>query len=77
MKPVPNIVKLAFNNNEIVCCEDGFYRYWPNESRSLGAMNSYDLRQLADYLDEVNEPWQKTLNDYFNKAHNEEGENSD
>jgi len=49
--------------NEIVTLEDGFKYYWPAGS---GALSAHNLREMADYLDELNKDWDTQLNEYFN-----------
>ncbi len=43
---------------EIVKGDDGYNVYWPNEH---GAFTAYDLRRLADYLDELNKGWDEQV----------------
>lgn len=43
---------------------DGYYVYVaPLDSR--GAFTSYDLKIIAEFLDELNEPWDKEVREYF------------
>jgi hypothetical protein len=47
---------------DLVTLEDGFIYFWASRN---GALNSQQLRQIADELDKRNEKWQKQLNEYF------------
>ena len=57
-----NGVKLG----EILAKEDGFYDFWP-ELRG-GFWASYVLKEIADHLDRLNEPWQKDIEEYFKNS---------
>ena len=46
--------------------ESGFYSYWQDKSLN-GAWSAYQLRAIADKLDEVNKPFEKELELYFGK----------
>jgi NAD(P)H-nitrite reductase large subunit len=48
---------------EIIALEDGFYNFFP-EMRG-GCWPSWALRELADVMDEMNEPWQKQIDEFF------------
>jgi hypothetical protein len=54
--------------NDIILGDDGFYCYWPEKSD--GFLTSADLRGIANYLDEINEPWRKNIDEYFSKQKN-------
>jgi len=60
----PNTIKVHYTNNvymgDIICKEDGFYDWYPALNRG-GYIPSWVLRELADYVDELNEPWQKQI----------------
>jgi hypothetical protein len=51
------------NDKEIIAGNDGFYVYWP--TKQIGAFDSRLLRQVADFLDWLNEPWQQQIEEYF------------
>jgi hypothetical protein len=55
---------------EVISGDDGFYSYWPKNSR--GFLTSSDLRIIADFLDEKNEPRQKEIDEYFGKQRAED-----
>ena len=57
-----SIVEVADKDNEFVMLEDGFYYYWP---KGQGAIPAYQLRLLADELDERNKEWNDRINEYF------------
>ena len=42
---------------------DGFKYFSPGPT--WGLFSSYHLRQIADKLDELNEPWQQEIERYF------------
>lgn len=42
---------------------DGYYVYWPIQRN--GFWESYVLRIIADKLDELNEPYDKEVQEYF------------
>lgn len=46
--------------------ESGFYSYWQDKGLN-GAWDAYQLRVIADKLDEVNKPLEKELKLYFEK----------
>ena len=48
---------------------DGFYHYWENKSLD-GSWSSHTLRLIADKLDEVNKPYNDSLNEYFKNKDN-------
>ena len=47
-----------------VTLEDGFVYFWASRE---GAVDSQQLRQIADELDKRNEKWAKQINEYFDK----------
>lgn len=53
------------DNKDIIPGDDGFYVFWPD--RFTGAFSAANLRAIADRLDELNAPWEKEINDYFEK----------
>ena len=61
---ISRLIQKILQENEIAPLEDGFYYYFP--SRAGGGLNSNNLREIADYLDKINERRQKQLDDYFN-----------
>ena len=48
---------------DILAAEDG-YRYY---FTSKGMWSADNLRTIADYLDELNKPWDDHIQDYFDK----------
>ena len=49
---------------DLITGDDGFKVYWPEKSR--GYLTAADLRIIAEYIDELNVPWQKELDEYMN-----------
>ena len=49
----------------IVLDVDGFYYYWPDGN---GHYAPHHLREIADELDRMNEPWEKQIEEYFNNS---------
>lgn len=52
--------------DDIIRADDGFYVLWPITQK--GYFTPHILRQIADLLDEMNEPWRKDIEEYFEKA---------
>lgn len=46
--------------HEIVTFDDGYKYYCPTGNK--GGWSSYDLRIIADYLDELNKSWNDQVN---------------
>ena len=46
----------------IIPLEDGEYYYWTEK----GALSSFDLRVIADDLDELNRGWREQVENNFN-----------
>jgi hypothetical protein len=44
---------------DIVTGDDGYEYYWPQADH--GAYSSFDLRTIADYLDELNKGWDEQV----------------
>lgn len=55
---------------DIATAEDGFYHYWP--STSGGFLSAWQLRTIADILDEKNVPWKKQIDEYFEARERQE-----
>lgn len=53
----------AVVTEDLVTGDDGFKVYWPSTAK--GYLTAYDLRVVADYLDELNAPWQQQMDEYF------------
>ena len=51
---------------EFIIKEDGYYDFWPEHPSKDGYWSSYVLREIANTLDELNAPYEKELNEYFN-----------
>jgi hypothetical protein len=58
------------NDEEVISGDDGFYSYWPKNSR--GFLTSDNLRFIAKYLDEKSQSWHKELDEYFSKQRAED-----
>ena len=43
---------------------DGNYHYWENPKLN-GAWSAYQLRAIADKLDEINKPYKEVVDEYF------------
>lgn len=41
--------------------DDGYYDWWPEYPSRGGSLPAYFLRNLADELDRLNEPWNKQV----------------
>lgn len=48
---------------ETLILEDGFYYFDPQPN--LGVFSAHHLREIANKLDEMNEPWEKEIANYF------------
>jgi|CXWL01.1.fsa_nt_gi hypothetical protein len=55
------IVDIALRRKDIVCGDDGYYVYWP-EDRNVGAIAAWELRAIADHLDRMNMAWDWIIN---------------
>lgn len=53
------IEKMVDARNEIVTGDDGYAVFWPTKGR--GYHSAYELRILADILDDRNMAWEKTV----------------
>lgn len=68
------ISRFAFNvftlNNKYIGTfeldESGEYKYWDNPN-SRGAWSAYQLKAIADKLDEVNKPFMEVVDNYFDE----------
>jgi hypothetical protein len=45
-------------SDELVTGDDGYVVWWPSDK---GAINAWQLRVIADYLDERNKPWDEIV----------------
>lgn len=54
--------------NDIIVGDDGYYIFWPTSG--AGAFEAWNLRLVADILDELNKPWDNQINEYFNEQSN-------
>jgi hypothetical protein len=50
--------------------EDGFYDFWPDLKG--GYWSAHILREIADKLDEINAPYERELEEFFEKQKGEE-----
>ncbi|MCR4308340.1 MAG: hypothetical protein NUV80_07365 [Candidatus Berkelbacteria bacterium] len=51
---------------DILCKEDGFYDFWPLFKPGT-YWPSYLLRDIADFLEEKNKPWQEKIDNILEK----------
>lgn len=72
-------IKEVYLDDKIVgtfdCIEDGFWYYDPDEKTHRGYLRAFELRFIAEKLDELNEPWRKQINEYFDNLEQEESKN--
>ena len=61
------VIEILLKREEIIMDVDGCYYYLPN-SESRGHMSSYQLRIIADYLDEINKPLEDQLEKDFKSS---------
>ena len=52
------LIQTVYMRDEIQPLEDGFYRYFPS---SRGGLNAWELRTIADELDNRNRDWQAQI----------------
>ena len=68
-KQLNNTYKVYYDNNvflgDIFAKEDGFYDFWPEYPGRGGYWPAYLLREIANKLDQLNEPYQKDIDTYF------------
>lgn len=62
----PVAYKLILKSNgaavgDLICHEDGFYRYWQEPRTSTGAFDGYILHEIANILHALNYPWEQDL----------------
>ena len=61
---------VLFNENkligEFISLEDGYFYFLPNKDNT-GFWTSYELSLISEKLNEVNMPWDKHINNYFNQ----------
>jgi hypothetical protein len=50
--------------------EDGYYYF--DFLKKDGVMSSNDLKMIASFLDEINEPWDKQVKQYFSEIKHDE-----
>lgn len=57
-----------FNNGRLIGqfepLEDGFYYFWP-QFEGGGCLTPFILREIADELDKLNQPWNDEIDKYF------------
>lgn len=46
--------------------EDGYHVFWPD---AHGFFTAHDLREIAQYLDDLNADWDKRVRNYFQENH--------
>ena len=59
-------VDLAYERNEIVMGDDGYYHYWPSQD-TVGAFSEYALRSIADELERLNRDYDEEIKRFFNQ----------
>lgn len=42
---------------------DGYYYFWPTKNE--GHYSSQHLREIANHLDELNKPYEESIDEYF------------
>lgn len=60
-----NLIKKAKERNEFGKLEDGYVYYFPSK---VGALQSHELRIIADELDERNKTWDKEVTEMLDKC---------
>jgi len=68
-----SILDKALEQNDFLYLEDGFLYFWPKNTEAYSAHN---LRELADYLDQINEKWQADIERYFKENPEKESDES-
>jgi hypothetical protein len=56
------LIQIAIERKEFTYLEDGFLYWFPSNK---GGVSSWQLRAIADYLDEKNKQWEKQISEYF------------
>ena len=51
--------------NDIITNDDGYKIFFPTDT--MGYLTSFDLRIIADYIDELNKDWDTEVQSYFSK----------
>ncbi len=51
-------ISMMLKRGELVRDDAGYMVYWPNDH---GCFTAYELRLLADYLDELNKGWDEQV----------------
>lgn len=59
------LIEVLAKDNDIIQGDDGYYVYWPIKNK--GCLDAWELRLIADYIDELNEPWDKQMREYFER----------
>lgn len=68
-----NLYDVWFNINYLgrfVLDTDGFYDFLIDDNNNNGYWSAYQLRAIADKLDEVNKPYNDSLDEYFKNRDN-------
>lgn len=61
--------------DDIIQDVDGYYYFWPTANR--GHHNSVGLRIIADHLDEINNPWDADIRQFFEKEQADDRQQSE
>jgi len=63
---------------DFIVDDDGFFYFWPLKDNWWGCWASYILREIADKLDELNQPWSDQIDQYFEEQRqNNQAEEND
>jgi hypothetical protein len=62
------LISIVDIKNEFITGDDGYVYYWPEGNR--GCLSSFQLRIIADELDNRNEKWDKQITEYINNHNN-------
>jgi len=64
------VIDISFNNcdlGKLCCMEDGFFYWYPPKFDGDGLIDTWILKQIYEYADELNRPWNEEINVYFQK----------
>ena len=66
---IPSGYEVRFKNGKLAgqfeISDDGFYYFWPEFEKDAGYLSPYILRELADELDRLNQPWNDEIYKWF------------
>lgn len=69
-KPCKTHVQVWVNSTklgELAIDRGGFWQFWPDVTKG-GYWPAWVLRQIADWIDQKNEAWEKELDIYFSQG---------